>query len=194
MTSFPHYFIGIPVSADIRDKLSDWQDDFRLLFPYKQWTNQHDLHITLKFLGAVDDKTIQSVIKTLQPIKNQERFTLHVGGIGTFGKTNSPRVLWAGVEKHRQLISLHHYIETSLAACGFSQEKRAYQPHITLGKKWIGASDDGELANVKEKYRQQTVKMQVTRIVLFQIFPSEIPKYKVIFSYELRGGIDGTAH
>ncbi|MEN1968166.1 RNA 2',3'-cyclic phosphodiesterase [Lentibacillus sp. N15] len=194
MTSFPHYFIGIPVSTEWKKTLFQWQKELKPLLPYKQWTNKHDLHITLKFLGPVEDKKIHLVAQTLQQLENQDSFILHVGGVGTFGNANNPRVLWAGARQQSRLSELHQVVESSLTAYGFAKEKRPYRPHITLAKKWAGTNGNDELPNIMENYQHKIDKMRVTQVVLFQIYPEQTPKYKKVSSYELRGGTHGTVN
>ncbi|MTW87753.1 RNA 2',3'-cyclic phosphodiesterase [Virgibacillus dakarensis] len=193
MNSFPHYFIGIPVSQPLQNALSSWQDDLKNRLPYKQWPNKHDLHITLKFLGPVDERNIQSIKEIVKKLEDFEEILLEVGGIGTFGNPKRPRVLWAGVKKNSELASLQAKTETYMAACGFQKEQRDYHPHITLAKKWDGSADKGIIANVKEQYQAKKYQLIAGEVVLYQIFPKQTPKYKVISSYGLRGGADGAA-
>jgi RNA 2',3'-cyclic 3'-phosphodiesterase len=184
--NIPHYFIAIPITANIKDEFATWQEELKNEVSYKQWPVKEDLHITLKFLGAVEDEKVKLLRELLRSISEQSPFSLTVGKIGTFGKPNSPRVLWAGVEKTEPLESLFKQIEKVATFIGFSKENRPYTPHITLAKKWNGNDGSPEMIKtMKERYQFLTYQMNVDSFVLYQIFPSKTPKYEVVELYKL---------
>ncbi|GIO28814.1 RNA 2',3'-cyclic phosphodiesterase [Ornithinibacillus bavariensis] len=182
----PHYFIAIPVAANVKEEFAKWQEELKKSVSYKQWPWKEDLHITLKFLGAVEEERIIQLQELLRTIAKQNHFSISVGGIGTFGRHNSPRVLWAGVEKTEPLEILFKQIENAVTSIGFPKETRPYTPHITLAKKWNGNDVSPEkLQEIKEHYQELTFPMNVDSFVLYQIFPSKRPKYEVVELYKL---------
>lgn len=187
MSTESHYFIAIPLPESVQRFFSTWQDELEGELPYKQWTQQADLHITLKFLGAVDDNKRKQIGQALQSMREFEAFTLHVGTIGTFGKPSMPRVLWAGVEKTPLLTTLQEQVKIRLENIGYSAEKRAYVPHITLAKKWQGKAAEDLLENIIKHYTAQK-EILVDTIVLYQIHPTSVPKYEPVCTYRLQGG------
>lgn len=189
MISAPHFFIGIPVIASISEKLSTWQVDLQKRLPYKVWPHQEDLHITLKFLGAVEDDVRVSLQQVLQSMAMPDLFSVRVGSLETFGSKTSPRVLFAGVEKHQVLDELYQKVKAATDSVGFSTETRAYHPHITLAKKWSGNPIAIEsLLRVKESYQNELYSMPVHSMVLYRIHPSKSPKYEVVERYNLERG------
>lgn len=185
MNKTSHYFIAIPIVEELQQVFSRWQKDIKNSLSYKIWPHQKDLHITLKFLGAVDENKLTSLRKELNTINHQE-FSLTVGSIGTFGKPDSPRVLWAGVDKTDSLDQLYKKIEQTTISVGFPKENRVYRPHITLAKKWNSNTSNYEGINrVKENYQSESFMMNVQEFVLYQIFPSKTPKYERVETYHL---------
>ncbi|MFD1851159.1 RNA 2',3'-cyclic phosphodiesterase [Oceanobacillus bengalensis] len=188
MGGSPHYFIAILLPEELQEYFSIWQSVLREKLPYKQWYNKRDFHITLKFLGAVDNDKLQELDKKLQGIKMLNAFHVNVGSIGTFGNPKTPRVLWSGVEKTDTLSQLAQIVEEYAVQLGFSKENRAYTPHITLAKKWAGnqvTRYDEILSEMKNKYTTKE-KMLVHEVILFQIHPNREQKYEIIRRYPLR--------
>ncbi|RDW18317.1 RNA 2',3'-cyclic phosphodiesterase [Oceanobacillus arenosus] len=189
MSDLAHYFIAIHLSRPLQDHFADWQTELKERLAYKQWTAKQDLHITLKFLGPIDDNKLRSLkyelAKNLTSLAN---FPVLLGSIGVFGNPNKPRVLFAGVETTKALLTLQQIVETSSANVGFIKETRAFHPHITLAKKWAGNDDiqfEGMIGKLKYDY-QELKSMLVADVVLFQIYPKRNPKYVVIDRYELQ--------
>lgn len=184
MSNLPHYFIAIPLDDSLKDYFSRWQDSLKEQFSYKVWPHKQDLHITLKFLGPVAPEALEGLINELKSLEQLAAFELTVGTIGTFGKHEKPRVLWAGVEKTNELSLLQNQVEEGAGRVGFARENREYRPHITLAKKWSEGSVNSSLADIENSYNEKQ-KLYVNKVVIYQIFPSRNPKYAVIQTYHL---------
>jgi len=181
------YFIAIPIPNQLKNQLSYWQSQYKKVLPYKQWTYIDDFHITLKFLGPVNEEKLQILRKSLKQLKNIQKFQLEIGSLHTFGNINNPRVLWVGVEKSPEIVSLHESIESICEVLSFSKDNRSFQPHITLGKKWSGQSESKLISDLKKEMDLVYI-LNVNEVILYQITPSDLPKYKVIEKFSLSGG------
>ncbi|WP_026907527.1 RNA 2',3'-cyclic phosphodiesterase [Paucisalibacillus globulus] len=187
MGETPHYFIAIPVSNSLREEFVRWQEQFQENLSYKIWPHKEDLHITLKFFGAVEENRLKKLQESLRSIDYPE-FQITVGSIGTFGKQDSPRVLWGGVEINSTIEELFLKVESTAVTAGFSKENRPFRPHITLAKKWNGTYVHAEnLRNIRENYKAKIFHMNIKEFVLYQIFPSKTPKYENVETFYLRG-------
>lgn len=182
--NFPHYFIAVPLPDSLKEQYAEWQHKLKNKLPYKQWPHPEDLHITLKFLGAVDENRYEKLIQSMNEIENIPAFSLQTGTLGSFGSSKKPRVLWAGVERKQELFRLQESIEDIALQTGFRQEKRTYNPHITLAKKWVGGIKD--LAHLKERFSEEQT-FDVNQVVLYRIHPEKHPKYYVTAAYHLAG-------
>lgn len=185
MTNQPHYFIAIPLQERHKAHFSKWQINLKEELPYKQWTNKEDLHITLKFIGAVDSNKLDLLLNSLNVMEKTTPFRITTKSIGFFGNPKKPRVLWAGVEQTNFLTALHDGVEDIAVKAGLQKENRSFTPHITLAKKWNG--EEGNLSGLNEQYDEQ-LELAVNQIVVYRIFPARTPKYEVVASYELKGG------
>lgn len=91
------------------------------------------LHLTLHFLGDVEDELRGRVSESLRQLR-QGQFTISMQGSGVFPGRGRPTVLWAGVAPSAPLIDLHAAIARTLEACGQPIEQRDYVPHVTLAR------------------------------------------------------------
>jgi 2'-5' RNA ligase len=99
------------------------------------WVGEDGLHITLKFLGEVDESRAAPIGAALSTAVAQVRpFELGLGGFGAFPDLERPRVLWFGVERHPALELLANDVEKAVGPFGFAPELRPFQPHLTLGR------------------------------------------------------------
>ncbi len=95
-----------------------------------------NLHLTLKFLGAVPETRIDSVAGALGEASLRARpFEARIRGLGAFPSADRPRVVWAGVEDGAsEMIELARCVDAALAALGFPRDERPFSPHVTLGR------------------------------------------------------------
>lgn len=91
------------------------------------------VHLTLHFLGEVDDEGQASLCKSLAQVR-YEPFLIAIRGTGVFPPRGRPTVLWAGVAESARLAELHAAIGTAIESCGLEVERRTYVPHITLAR------------------------------------------------------------
>ncbi|MGC9090704.1 MAG: RNA 2',3'-cyclic phosphodiesterase [Fervidicoccaceae archaeon] len=94
-----------------------------------------NLHITLAFIGEVEDDLVETAKEALREIKGKS-IMAEFHGIGAFPNITSPRVVWAGVKGGSEdIIQLQRKVESALKIykIGFEKE-RNFIPHLTLGR------------------------------------------------------------
>ncbi len=105
-----------------------------------RWTPEASLHVTLRFLGEVDDARVPAITTALlDSVRGVRTFAVGLGGVGAFPSLARPRVVWMGVERHPALELLANDVERGLNALGFEPELRPFAPHLTLGRAKHGA-------------------------------------------------------
>jgi len=90
--------------------------------PGARWQTREQLHLTLRFIGEADGRTMAA-----------PGFTLELKGVGSFGG-KAPRDLWAGVEPNEALAHLRRKIESALQRIGLEPDGRKFTPHVTLAR------------------------------------------------------------
>jgi len=100
-----------------------------------RWASTRQLHLTLKFLGEVDEEAVPEMTANLEmAVAAVSPFTLSVGGFGCFPDGERPRVCWLGVEGAvAELTVLQQRVEEALLPWS-PQEARPFVPHLTLAR------------------------------------------------------------
>jgi RNA 2',3'-cyclic 3'-phosphodiesterase len=100
------------------------------------WVAPENFHITLKFLGGIDEARVPPIVDALRAAAAGHRaFALEIRGLGAFPAPTRPRVLWAGVTGGGEaLMALAGAVDAALAGLGFEHEARAFAAHVTLAR------------------------------------------------------------
>ena len=101
-----------------------------------QWVKPDSIHLTLKFLGEIEEARIQDIRTALDPVVvGQPRFSVEVGGLGVFPDLRAPRVIWIGLSgRVNELVRLAADVDRALHVIGFPLESRPWSPHLTLAR------------------------------------------------------------
>jgi len=98
-----------------------------------RWTRPATMHLTLRFMGDIDERPLEAVCDALTPLgASYAPLSLRAGGLGLFPGRSRPRVLWVGIDESRELSALHSEVEGTLARVGIEPEGRGFRPHLTL--------------------------------------------------------------
>lgn len=175
-------FIAINLPPQIKKRLIQKTEKWRDL-PVR-WTQEENLHVTLAFLGYLDDEKILSVCDSVNSaVKNFEPFEISLNKIIIGPSENQPRMVWATGEKSEELKTLVEKIEKSLGI--FQREKKNFSPHATLGRimkeKWAKLSEKPE---IKEKIN---FVIPVDKVEIFEsVFGEGKRKYLLLESCPLK--------
>jgi 2'-5' RNA ligase len=92
-------------------------------------------HLTLKFLGEVEDAKVPDVKAGLdRAVRGIPAFEAAVRRVGGYPNLDHPRVIWAGVDAPPPLALLVEHVEREIEPLGFPREKRPWSPHVTIGR------------------------------------------------------------
>jgi len=127
-------FVALDLAPQVIAALAERQHELRSCGADVRWALPEGMHLTLKFLGAVEPGRLTAVAGLLAPVvASQRELTLRIDGLGAFPDLQRPRVLWAGVACDG-LSALAHAIDRALVGLGFPAATGAFRPHITLGR------------------------------------------------------------
>jgi len=102
-----------------------------------RWVRPEAMHLTLKFIGEIDELAVPRAIEAMRPAADAAGpFTMAIAGLSGFPPRGTPRVIHVGVEEpDGTLTALQAAVEQALAEeLGVAPEKRRWTPHITLGR------------------------------------------------------------
>jgi len=182
-------FIAVGIEPETVQKISEAVDRLKGRAPAIKWAPLANLHLTLKFLGDVEETAVEPIAKALrQYIGPFPRFTINAKGLGVFPGVKRPRILWVGLEGN-QLIELASIVETALKPLGFPPEDRDFKPHLTIGR-WRQPDDSAAQFGAElERWKgYEFGRSEVKKIVLFQsILRPEGAIHKVLAEITLSG-------
>ncbi|MBN2136115.1 MAG: RNA 2',3'-cyclic phosphodiesterase [Acidobacteria bacterium] len=130
-------FIAIPLPDKIIKSVSEIQYSLKKRSETAvKWVNPKSIHITLKFLGEVEESTVPTITNSLSKIEVPfHSLDLSLNNIGFFPNPKRPRVIWVGLKGDTENTALlADRIDKSLAKEGFEPESRPFKPHLTLGR------------------------------------------------------------
>jgi RNA 2',3'-cyclic 3'-phosphodiesterase len=129
-------FVAIEVSDEIKNILGQIEAYLRYAGADVKWARPEVIHLTVKFLGEIDEKQCEDVKAALEAVvKTTAAFEMTLKDIGAFPAIEHPRVVWVGIEEGAaEITALASRIESSLEKLGFAREERPFSPHLTIGR------------------------------------------------------------
>ncbi len=167
------------VYAELKQKLSQSKIN---------WVSRENFHLTLKFLGNVEDYFVNSLSLLLEQVAaSNSKFILETADFGFFGRKRHPHVIWCGYKYNHLLKVLTSSIEESIAELGFEKEGKSDLPHLTLGRV-KNLAPENNLEEILLSVKPPSDRHQVN---MFSLIRSTLTPngavYNVIKSYELTG-------
>jgi 2'-5' RNA ligase len=128
-------FVAVDLDPGIKTALEALVRRLKACHADVRWADAGGMHLTLKFLGWIDESQVARIEGLLSDVaRRHAAFPLRLEGTGAFPADRDPRVLWAGVAAEPGLLALQEDLDAALEADGFEREKRAFTPHLTLGR------------------------------------------------------------
>jgi len=159
-------FVAIPLPDTIKQHLSVLNGGI----PGARWQTADQMHLTVRFIGAVDGAQAADIHSALSVVKGSP-LTLEVSGVGTFGPCGRERILWAGIRRNDALTQLRDRIETALVRAGLPPDPRKYHPHVTLAR--LNNAPKGRLNDfVAAHVHFRSVPFQADEFALYSSFLS----------------------
>lgn len=151
-----------------------------------RWTPASNYHVTLLFLGSIDENKVPEIETLTEEIAAQTPpFDLKISGVGAFPDEFSSRILWFGVQNSKALRFLHSELSEKLTEKHYYLEKNEYTPHLTIGR----LRNPHKTKDMMSPFiRKSLAKIPVTEIILYESVGSvPFPVYKPLKSFSLRG-------
>lgn len=124
----PRLFTGLEIPGEVGMRLSMLRGGL----PGARWIDPENYHVTLRFIGDVDDRLAHEIAHILDQVRRQA-FQLRFEGLGSFGGRR-PRAVFASIEPTSALMELQAEHERLLQRVGLQPEGRKYTPHLTLAR------------------------------------------------------------
>lgn len=166
-------FIAIELPEEIKDALAQLQEDLKKSGADVKWVEPKNIHLTLKFLGEIDEIKAQNIIKIIEEIaQGLNSFKARISSVGAFPKLNFPRVIWAGVDEgDEEICKIASGLEQPIAKLGIPKEDRKFSSHITIGRTRSTLNREKlvqELSRLATESGQVNLEFTVTKITFFK--------------------------
>lgn len=178
-------FVAVPVSRAVKEAASRLIQGARRTGADVKWVEDHNLHITLKFLGDVERDRIPEVIRRVAQVCSQGApFDVTFSGVGAFPASGPPRVLWLSASDPGQgLSSLAAGLDLELSEMGFAREPGIFQAHLTLGRARSPRGVGEAVARLRALGEGLSVSMRVSEVqVIESVLSPSGPTYTVLAS------------
>ncbi|MBU0468426.1 MAG: RNA 2',3'-cyclic phosphodiesterase [Candidatus Omnitrophica bacterium] len=129
-------FIAVNINDAILNEINKAQEHFKKIDCDVQWVKTLNMHLTLKFLGEIEQKSVTKVIEKLEFLtKHIRSIQTKLSQLGAFPKIEKPKVIWAGLEDNaNEIADLVEAIDNTLGKEGFKKEDHSFKPHVTIGR------------------------------------------------------------
>ena len=185
-------FIAINLDQEIKNALSQFIGELKACSPESRgikWIRPEAMHLTLKFLGEINEEKIPQIESILKRISEKyEPFPLRIKGTGYFPpKSKTPRVLWVAIEEVEDLKRLQSNVEDEMESLGFPKERRTFHPHLTLGRVKTFSGIE-ETMHFLEKHRDKNFgEMEAKKITFIRsILKPTGAEYSVLSEFKLK--------
>ena len=163
-------FVAIPLKQDIISRIEKVHEELRSIPADVKWVRPKSIHLTLKFLGNIDEGEIDDIAQAIQNgVRTFQFWPVYIKNLGAFPSLRNPRVVWIGIEdKSSKIITLQNQIEKELSKLGFEQEKRRFSPHLTLGRVKSPRGKRDLIHYLVDERERTFGELGVDRVVLFR--------------------------
>lgn len=129
-------FVAIPIDDPLRVRIGETQRALQRADADVKWVAHENLHLTLKFLGEIDEARAATLRERLRAEASRfPALELDLGGVGRFPPGGPPRIVWIGVRGDApKLVGLAGAVERAALEVGVPKEDRPFSAHLTIGR------------------------------------------------------------
>ena len=175
-------FIAIELPADIKENLFNLEKEIGNDYAKIKWIAKKNLHISLKFLGEVDEEKLKLTREALSYVK-EKKFVAELGELSWFSSKDDARVIWVGVKPENKIFDLYGEVELKLGSL-FKKDER-FTVHLTLGRvKFIKNKE--EFLSILKNTKVKTQSFIIDNFCLVRSYLSKDgPTYTILEKYAL---------
>jgi len=127
-------FVAIELDEPFRNQMIELQESLRTSLPEVSFTKPQNLHLTLKFIGEIEEKKVPALCDALSAVARDGIFPLRYVGLDFLPERGRIRIIAAAVDGTEKLLALQRQIEAACATQNIPPEHRRFHSHITLAR------------------------------------------------------------
>lgn len=186
-------FIALEMNEALQRRLHGVIRQVAPMLPDLRWVDPQSIHLTLAFLGELNQPQLSAAITATQITAQQiPAFTYRLTRLNIFGTSRQPRVLWMGIEEPADALKrLHSILQVQLEQRAFATDRRPFSPHLTLarGKNLLQPDEHAFMQKLLTDEHEQFTSSQAYPAAHLQVMKSELTragaKYTCLHSYSL---------
>ncbi len=120
-------FVALEIPHEVRRAIASIGSGL----PEARWVAPESLHITLRFIGEVEEYVAEDIDAELIGVRARP-FTVALSGLGCFESRDRVRAVWARVAAGDELSQLQRSVELALRRAGVASDTHKFVPHVTL--------------------------------------------------------------
>jgi RNA 2',3'-cyclic 3'-phosphodiesterase len=155
----PRLFTALEIPSEIGQSMAQLRGGL----PGARWIDPENYHLTLRFIGDIDDPLADEIADLLGQVARR-KFSLQIDGLDSFGG-NKPRAVVAAVSPVSALVELQAEHERIMQRVGLEAERK-YRPHVTLARlRDTSSRQVADFLSLRQPFRSQP--FPVSRFVLY---------------------------
>jgi 2'-5' RNA ligase len=171
--------------ADFLENYRDLQQE--LSHEQIKWVEERNIHVTLRFFGETEERKIPGICDILKRRASiTPAMNLHLAGLGIFGSSYAPKVVWVGIEPYAELSGLMKNLHDDLRVIGFEPDRQNLVPHLTLGRIKFLRDKICFIRAIEQFKNIESAPLNITEAILFEsILRREGPEYIALEKFPL---------
>ncbi len=178
-------FFALKIPEDIKKKIFKLIDKIIPNREEYKWEKEEKIHLTLKFIGEVEENKVEKISQSLDFIENYIKLQCKLSDFGFFYKRGIAKILWVSLSTDNSLYKLVDEINIALEQQSIPKEERKFKPHVTLLR--MKNKESKDFINRFEKFQIPEIIFAADEVVLIKsdLLP-DTSKYTVIKKYKLK--------
>ncbi len=164
-------FLAFELPENIKEIISRVSGEMKKSPLNIRWVKTGNIHLTVIFIGDILTDILDDMESHVSEVcSNYGPFKIAVNGTGVFSNRRNPRVLWVGLDGEIDRMSdFKKTLQKRLKPFGIKEEKRRFNPHLTLGRFRKGAKSDVHLDDLLLTYKSlMSQECMLSELVLFK--------------------------
>ena len=151
-------FLAFELPEEFKRIISRASGEMKKSLPNVRWVKLDNIHLTVVFIGEMAEEQLAPMGKSVsEACWEHVPFNIAINGAGVFSSRRNPRVLWIGLDGDiERMAAFRNTLQKKLKPFGIKEEKRPFNPHLTLGRFRKGAEPDVHLDDLLLKYKDLT--------------------------------------
>ena len=150
-----------------------------------RWENPDKIHLTLKFIGEVDQELIKPIKDELAFTEKFKHFDCSISKFGFFFRDSEPKILWVGLNTDERIHTLVEELNRRLSIFSIPVEKRKFKPHLTMLRLKRNPGEEFIQKFKEHSFEKKNFELKTFALIRSELFQtgakySEIKKYNLM--------------